>query len=157
MNAQFWKIADEWEMRAAVIEMDKKFQAAMRSSLGIREPVRAKDKPKAKPQSVRLPRDVIDLRNVADILPIRTSPVSLPNWKAILYEVCQKHDVLMVDILSTRRDVKSVAARQEAMYRMRTETTMSSLQIGRRMGGRDHTTVLHGIRAHKARMEAAAQ
>ena len=43
------------------------------------------------------------------------------------------------------------------MYRMKTETTMSLPKIGDRLGGKDHTTVLYGIRKHKAKMEAAGQ
>jgi chromosomal replication initiator protein len=39
-----------------------------------------------------------------------------------------------------------VLPRQIAMYLLRTETDASLLEIGNELGGRDHTTVLHGIR-----------
>jgi chromosomal replication initiation ATPase DnaA len=42
-----------------------------------------------------------------------------------------------------------VAARFEAMWRMARETGASLNQIGRQLGGRHHTTVLHGIRAYE--------
>ncbi len=44
-----------------------------------------------------------------------------------------------------------VAARQEAMYRVRKERTDMSLpMIGRVFGGKDHTTILHAVRKIEA-------
>ncbi|TAK20639.1 MAG: chromosomal replication initiator protein DnaA [Chloroflexota bacterium] len=43
-----------------------------------------------------------------------------------------------------QRDREIVVPRQIAMYLMREETTASLLEIGRELGGRDHSTVLHG-------------
>jgi hypothetical protein len=78
--------------------------------------------------------------------------IHMPSWKRIVREVSKKHGVAIVDILSTRRSQPFVNARYEAMYRMRHETNMSFPQIGRRLGGRDHTTVLHGVREHAKRV-----
>jgi chromosomal replication initiator protein len=39
-----------------------------------------------------------------------------------------------------------VRPRQVAMYRAKTMTLRSLPEIGRRFGGRDHTTVLHAVR-----------
>jgi chromosomal replication initiator protein len=44
---------------------------------------------------------------------------------------------------SRTRDI--VAPRQVAMYLMREETGTSLVEIGQQLGGRDHTTVMHGI------------
>jgi chromosomal replication initiator protein len=43
-----------------------------------------------------------------------------------------------------QRDREIVMPRHVAMYLMREETTASLLEIGRELGGRDHSTVLHG-------------
>lgn len=43
-----------------------------------------------------------------------------------------------------QRDRDIVMPRQVAMHIMRQETTMSLVEIGRELGGRDHSTVLHG-------------
>lgn len=43
-----------------------------------------------------------------------------------------------------QRDREIVWPRQVAMYLMREETTASLLQIGTELGGRDHTTIMHG-------------
>lgn len=77
--------------------------------------------------------------------------IDIPSWKKIVREVSEKHGVSILDMLSTRRAQPFVAARYEAMYRLRHETTMSYPAIGRRLGGRDHTTVLHGVRQHALR------
>jgi chromosomal replication initiation ATPase DnaA len=78
----------------------------------------------------------------------------VPRWKTIIREVAEKHEVKVVDIISIRRDRKSCIARHEAMWRLKQETTMSFPQIGRRLGGRDHSTVIHGIHKHEERMAA---
>ncbi len=43
-----------------------------------------------------------------------------------------------------QRDRDIVWPRQVAMYLMREETSASLLQIGTALGGRDHTTIMHG-------------
>jgi hypothetical protein len=83
-----------------------------------------------------------------------TIPSGAPQWKRIILETAIAHGVPPVDIMSARRAAPIVAARQEAMWRMRMETTMSTPAIGKRLGGRDHTTVIHGVRKHAERMEA---
>lgn len=64
--------------------------------------------------------------------------------KAILDTVAELGGVLLVTMLSKRRDLRLVRCRQIAMALMRELTTMSYPEIGRIMGARDHTTVLHG-------------
>lgn len=58
--------------------------------------------------------------------------------------VSQETGFPMHDLCSQRRNVDLVKARQIAMWLGRRFTIMSSPAIGTRMGGRDHTTVLHG-------------
>lgn len=70
--------------------------------------------------------------------------------RQIIHEVAAKHGVGVLDICSPCRTARFVKPRQEACYRIYTETTLSMPQVGRLLGGRDHTTVLHGIRAHAA-------
>lgn len=56
------------------------------------------------------------------------------------------HGISAAEIVGPRRDRYIVAARQVAMYVARRDTRASLPEIARRMGGRDHTTVLHGYR-----------
>ena len=50
------------------------------------------------------------------------------------------------DLLSSRRSRDVVRPRQIAMYLAKSLTSRSLPEIGRRFGGRDHTTVLHSVR-----------
>lgn len=77
---------------------------------------------------------------------------SIPKWRGIALEVCKKHGIKFTDLCSDRRDRKAVSARHEAAYRMRNETTLSLPQIGKRLGGKDHTSILYGINRHEARL-----
>ncbi|MDO4549131.1 MAG: chromosomal replication initiator protein DnaA [Clostridia bacterium] len=49
------------------------------------------------------------------------------------------------DMLSSKRNREIAMPRQVAMYMMRELTTMSTTRIGEAFGGRDHTTVMHGV------------
>ena len=80
-------------------------------------------------------------------------PISGRKWKRILAEVAIQHGIPPTLILGKQRQRQIMAARHHAMYRMSQETDMSLAEIGRQMG-RDHTTVISGIRAHLRRLEA---
>ncbi len=54
------------------------------------------------------------------------------------------------DLLSERRTRAIARPRQLAMYLAKSMTTRSYPDIGRRFGGRDHTTVLHAVRRIEA-------
>lgn len=60
--------------------------------------------------------------------------------------VASRYNVSRSDILSERRTAAVVRPRQIAMYLSKTLTLRSLPEIGRRFGGRDHTTVLHAVR-----------
>jgi len=64
----------------------------------------------------------------------------------IAHEVARLRQVDYHDLVSERRTRKLVKPRHEAMYLAKRLTPASVPAIGRRLGGRDHTTVLHGIR-----------
>ena len=64
----------------------------------------------------------------------------------ILRVVSKHFGVSRSDILSQRRHRSVVWPRQIGMYLSKQLTTRSLPEIGRRFGGRDHTTVLHAIR-----------
>jgi chromosomal replication initiator protein len=60
--------------------------------------------------------------------------------------VANHYNVSRADILSSRRTATVVRPRQIAMYLAKSLTLRSLPEIGRRFGGRDHTTVLHAVR-----------
>lgn len=65
---------------------------------------------------------------------------------AVLAAVIAQYGVSSDDLIGKGRRKEIVAPRQVAMYLLREETGASLVDIGNELGGRDHTTVLHGIR-----------
>lgn len=64
--------------------------------------------------------------------------------------VARQYNVSRADLLSSRRTANVVRPRQVAMYLVKILTLRSLPEIGRRFGGRDHTTVLHAVRKIEA-------
>ncbi|MEQ8308217.1 MAG: chromosomal replication initiator protein DnaA [Hoeflea sp.] len=60
--------------------------------------------------------------------------------------VSRHYNVTRQELVSDRRTRVIVKPRQIAMYLAKTMTPRSFPEIGRRFGGRDHTTVLHAVR-----------
>ncbi len=60
--------------------------------------------------------------------------------------VCEHYNIKMADLLSPRRARAVARPRQVAMYLAKQLTTRSLPEIGRKFGGRDHTTIMHGVR-----------
>ncbi|MDP2205239.1 MAG: chromosomal replication initiator protein DnaA [Alphaproteobacteria bacterium] len=60
--------------------------------------------------------------------------------------VADHYNLRMTDILSPRRARPVARPRQVAMYLAKALTEHSLPEIGRKFGGRDHTTIIHGVR-----------
>jgi hypothetical protein len=60
--------------------------------------------------------------------------------------VAKEYNTTCMEIDSDRRTKEIVRPRQVAMYLAKTMTLMSLPQIARRFNGKDHTTILHGVR-----------
>ncbi len=60
--------------------------------------------------------------------------------------VCEHYGMKQADLISDRRARAVARPRQVAMWLAKSLTTRSYPDIGRRFGGRDHTTVLHAVR-----------
>ncbi len=72
-------------------------------------------------------------------------PPRPPTIRNIVAEVAAFHTITADHILSPNRTHGIVRPRQIACYLARNLTKLSLSQIGKRIGGRDHTTVLHSI------------
>src|ERR1700730_10946094 len=77
-------------------------------------------------------------------------------YRSLVEQVAREYGTTFDAILSMERTDKIVRARQDAMFRLRREEGCSSSLIGRLMQ-RDHSTVLHGVRAHEERIAAAGR
>ncbi len=69
----------------------------------------------------------------------------------ILREVTERHGLTVEALIGPRRLRPIARARQETMAEAWRRTSLSKSEIGRRLGGRCHGAVIHGIRAHLAR------
>jgi hypothetical protein len=76
-----------------------------------------------------------------------------PFIRTIIGTVAAHHGLSMIEICSDRRSPVVARPRQIAMYLAKVMTIESMPKIGR-VFGRDHTTVLHGVRRIKALYDA---
>lgn len=61
-------------------------------------------------------------------------------------KVADYYNLRLSDLLSARRSRQIARPRQVAMYLSKILTTRSLPEIGRKFGGRDHTTVIHAVK-----------
>lgn len=85
-----------------------------------------------------------------------------PTLAEIVAEVAALHGVTVEELMSPSRETRLVLARWEAMWRMsqvywghKSLPRYSSQQIGR-FFGRDHSTVLHGVRKYREILQRRA-
>jgi len=73
--------------------------------------------------------------------------------KEILETVADFFDIELEDILGKSRKKKYSLPRQIAMFLLREELDMSYPEIGNELGGRDHTTAIHGYEKIEKKVE----
>lgn len=94
--------------------------------------------------SARVDRAEITLQKTQKCLsPVMKRPRRIISLKKILKTVADFYDITDKDILSQNRKRDIAHPRQVLMYLMRQELKNSYPLIGSRLGGRDHTTVIH--------------
>jgi len=81
--------------------------------------------------------------SLADILRASDRKVTMDE---IMRKTCDYYNVRMSDMLSPKRSRNIARPRQMAMYLSKHLTQRSYPEIGKRFGGRDHTTVIHAVR-----------
>ena len=83
----------------------------------------------------------LTVRALEPLISIQDTRVITP--KLIMETVAKKHEVTVDDLLSKKRNREIAIPRQIAIYLCREMTDLSTTNIGREFGGRDHTTVMH--------------
>lgn len=78
----------------------------------------------------------------------------MPGFECIrIKRAVARHFKLTVpDLISVKRNNRYTRARHVGMHLTKVMLNISLPEIGRRFGGRDHTTVLHGLRKVESRM-----
>ena len=88
--------------------------------------------------SVELVKDVLK-----DLLRTNSRKITIDE---IQKKVVEHYNIKLSDMHSPRRSRSVARPRQVAMYLAKSITTRSLPEIGRKFGGRDHTTVIHAIK-----------
>ena len=81
---------------------------------------------------------------VQDLVENDNQQETMATPKHIMHAVANYYGVTLEALTGTRRDKKTALPRQVAMYLLREHNHCSLAEIGRMLGGRDHTTILHG-------------
>jgi chromosomal replication initiator protein len=97
-------------------------------------------------------RDIIDLNATPARRPVRVLPRSEAD--KIVARVAAKHGLTLADLKGPDKTKRVTHPRQQAMAELYATGRYSLPALGRYFGGRDHSTVLHGVKAHWARIQA---
>ena len=141
----------DYELRTAILLIKAKKQ-------GFELPIEAAKKIAEKERDIRelegiLLRIITDATATGDIdnainktLSLSTEEVGArPHPDEIIKSVCSFYKVKPTQIRGEKRDAYLVRARQVAMFLLKREGNLTLVEIGNLLGGRDHTTIMHGV------------
>ncbi len=97
-----------------------------------------------------LTKKAVTLGTIEDVVGLRSAPGAKTSIEDIQRKTAEFYKLDVRDFHSPQRARRVARPRQVAMYLSRKLTTRSLPEIGRRFGGRDHTTVLHACRRIEA-------
>jgi len=87
--------------------------------------------------------------NLASALLGHVNEVSLPRRlvkpREVMSAVASHFNLKLSELTGPRRTKSIVVPRQILMYLLRTELKLPLMEVGRLLGGRDHTTIMHGV------------
>jgi hypothetical protein len=110
----------------------------------------AKERPKVAFEKIEAPKKVIEILSEQSIwpwpYPIEFKPGTTPSILEIQVEVAKHFSLGVNELMAERRTAKIVRARQVACYLCRELTLFSLPVIGKKFGGRDHTTILYAAK-----------
>jgi hypothetical protein len=81
--------------------------------------------------------------------PLKKSVVTV-----ILEDVAKRHNVTIQDMKGILRKADLVAARSEFAWICVRQRKLSLTKVGRMLGDRDHTTILHAVRCYEKKLAA---
>ena len=85
-----------------------------------------------------------DLKEVKNILyTYLSTPYRKTSPQTVLKSVADFYSITLADLVKRSRKKEVVKPRQIAMFLLREETKLSFPEIGQKLGGRDHSTVIH--------------
>ena len=105
-------------------------------------------------------RETFELKNppqpVAPVLPPYGPPKPTKGMMIMgsIEALARRHGLTKEDLIGQDRARRIAWPRQEAMLMLRERWGLSYPRIGQLLGYRDHSTIIHGIRKQRERMEA---
>ena len=106
--------------------------------------------------ATRIAEKEAELERVCSEIEALGAPLAGPfAAQRIARSVAKAHGLTFQEMVSDRRTIHLVLARQHAMWEIRKHTKLSLPAIARVLRRADHTTILHGIRRHEKRMRNA--
>ena len=138
------EIVDTKATARELVQIQKAARRRLRSDAGIR---------KALPPAIPVTKISWTFGNTTVTGNVIAYDFSAVTVAQVIAAVCEFYEVSQMDLVSDRRTARVVYPRHIAMYLARELTPKSFPLIGRMMGGRDHTTALHGWRRIKAMLE----
>ena len=81
---------------------------------------------------------------IRDFIFVATNPQAVTAADCLKY-ICVTECYTKAEIIGSSRNYGLTYARQKVCYLIRTYTTLSYPEIGRRLGGRDHSTAIHSV------------
>lgn len=100
----------------------------------------------------------ISLENTHEILrDLLRSSERVISVEEIQKKVAEHYNIKMSDMSSNKRMRSIARPRQIAMYLSKSLTSKSFMEIGRKFGGKDHTTVMHALKTVEKLKEADAE
>jgi chromosomal replication initiator protein len=121
-----------------VMYIAERVQSNIRELEGILVRLRAYSVLQTQPISLQLAKDV--LGHLLDFDANRPTDI-----EDIIEVVCSYFEIKRSDLLGSSRLKKFSTPRHIAQYMARKQTTLSYPEIAQKFGGRDHTSVLHGV------------
>lgn len=94
------------------------------------------------------------LSAIAPAADVRPESTAAPKCRQIIAAVAFIHGLSVADLSGPSRHRSIAWPRQQAMWLCRAKPGVSLTAIGRFLGDRDHTTVLHGVRQVERRIAA---
>lgn len=87
----------------------------------------------------------IDISLIETILGKPKEKSSIIHPDTIIDTVCAFYNVRATQVRGAKRDALLVRPRHMCMYLLKKETRLTLVEIGNLLGGRDHTTIMHGV------------
>lgn len=76
---------------------------------------------------------------------VQTAQTQKPDHKKVIAEINQYFNIKMAEMTGPKRNKQLVLPRHLAMYILYEECKLPYERIGELLGGRDHTTIMHGV------------